>query len=144
VENNDRPPGAAKGDHGMSENEPSQNATCSAGLSLDPERPPLRVDEGGAVRVGSSRVSLDLVVEQYENGMTPDDLVRAYDTLSLPDVYAVIAYYLRHRDSVRAYLTRRGAEAEELRSRAGTSRFSRQELLARRNVRETENAPAGQ
>ncbi len=66
-------------------------------LLLAAEPPPLRVDEGGAVRVGNSRVSLDLVVEQYENGMTPEDLVRAYDTLDLADVHAVIAYYLRHR-----------------------------------------------
>jgi uncharacterized protein (DUF433 family) len=44
------------------------------------------------------------VVEQYENGMAPEDLVRAYDTLDLADVHAVIAYYLRHREEVRAYL----------------------------------------
>ena len=33
-------------------------------LPLDAERPPLRVDEGAVVRVGTSRISLDLVVEQ--------------------------------------------------------------------------------
>jgi uncharacterized protein (DUF433 family) len=65
-------------------------------LPLDPDAPPLRLDEGGAVRVGKSRISLDLVVEQYENGMTPEDMVRAYETLDLADVHAVIAYYLRH------------------------------------------------
>ena len=37
---------------------------------------PLRVDEGGVVRVGNTRISLDLVVKQYENGMTPEDMVR--------------------------------------------------------------------
>ena len=84
-------------------------------LPLAAEPPPLRVDEGGAVRVGKSRVSLDLVVEQYENGMSPEDLVRAYDTLDLSDVHAVIAYYLRHRDEVRVYLKRREQEAEALR-----------------------------
>jgi len=52
--------------------------------------PWLRVDEGGVIRVGKSRISLDLVVEQYENGMTPEDMVRAYDTLVLVEVYAVI------------------------------------------------------
>ena len=78
---------------------------------------PLRVDEGGAVRVGKSRISLDLVVEQYENGMMPEDIVRAYDTLMLADVYSVIAYYLRHRDEVRAYLTRRAEEAKALRAK---------------------------
>ena len=84
--------------------------------------------------LGNSRVSLDLVVEQYESGMTPEDLVRAYDTLVLADVHAVIAYYLRHRAEVRAYLKRRAEEAETLRAKieAERPRVSQEELLARR------------
>src|SRR5437764_377567 len=115
-------------------------------LPLSAVPPPLRVDEGGAVRVGNSRVSLDLVIEQYENGMTPEDMVRAYDTLALADVHAVIAYYLRHRDEVRAYLKRRDEEAAALRAKieAERPRVSREELLARRAAGETANAPAGQ
>ena len=30
-----------------------------------------------------------------------------YDLLVLADIYSLIAYYLRHRDEVRAYLKRR-------------------------------------
>src|SRR5438105_13179240 len=89
----------------------------TAELPLRAEPPPLRTDEGGAVRVGTTRVSLDVVVEQYENGMTPEDMVRAYDTLALADVYAVVAYYLRHREEVRAYLKRRGEDTEALRAK---------------------------
>jgi len=116
------------------------------GLPLHAEIPPLRMDEGGAVRVGKSRVSLDLVVEQYENGMNPEDLVRAYDTLDLADVHAVIAYYLRHREEVRVYLKRRAEEAEALRAtiEAERPRISREELLARRSAREKADAPTGQ
>ena len=115
-------------------------------LPLHAELPPLRVDQGGAVRVGTSRMSLDFVVEQYENGMAPEDMVRAYDTLVLADVHAVIAYYLRHRDEVRAYLTRREEQAEVLRAKieAEHPRVSREELLARRSAREKDNAPSGQ
>ena len=115
-------------------------------LSFRTDEPPMRVDQGGAVRVGKSRISLDLVVEQYENGMTPEDTVRAYDTLELADVYSVIGYYLRHRDEVRAYLKRREEEAEALRARieAERPRISREELLARRGVEEKANAPVGQ
>jgi uncharacterized protein (DUF433 family) len=114
-------------------------------LPLYAERPPLKVDEGGAARIANSRISLDLVVDQYENGMTPEDMVRAYDTLSLADVHAVIAYYLRHRDAVRAYLKRRDEDAEAVRAKieAERPRISRQELLARRSVVESAEAPTG-
>ncbi len=116
------------------------------GLPLHTDPPPLRIDEGGAVRVGNSRITLDLVVSQYENGMTPEDMVRAYDTLVLADVHAAIAYYLRHRDEVRAYLKRREQEAEALRAKieAERPRVSREELLARRSAGEKANAPTGQ
>jgi putative addiction module component (TIGR02574 family) len=117
----------------------------AAALSLRAEYPPLRVAEGGVVRVGKSRISLDLVVDQYENGMAPEDMVRAYDTLVLADVHAVIAYYLRHPDEVRAYLKRREEEAEALRAKIEVERprVSRNELLARRSAREKAIAPTG-
>ena len=114
-------------------------------LPLHTELPPLSVDEGGAVRIGGSRVTLDLIVEQYESGMSPEDMVRAYDTVVLADVHAVIAYYLRHRDEVGAYLKRRAEEAESLRAKieAERPRVSRDELLARRAAREKADAPTG-
>ena len=98
-------------------------------LPLHAEPPPLRMDERGAVRIGNSRISLDLVVEQYENGMTPEDMTRAYDTLSLSDAYAVIAFYLRHREEVRAYLNRREEQASDLRAKIESERPS----ITRRN-----------
>jgi uncharacterized protein (DUF433 family) len=115
-------------------------------LPFHADPPPLRVDEGGAVRVGKSRISLDLVVEQYENGMTPEDIVRVYDTLVLADVHDVIAYYLRHRDAVRAYLRRREADSKALRAKIETERprISREELLTRRSAAENANAPTRQ
>ncbi len=78
--------------------------------------------------------------------MTPEDMVRAYDTLVLADVHDVIAYYLRHRAEVRAYRKRRVEEAEALRAKieAEHPRVSREELLARRSAREKDDAPVGQ
>jgi hypothetical protein len=55
-------------------NDPDVNAES---LRLAADSAPLRTDEGGAVRIGASRVTLDLIVEQYENGMSPEDMVRA-------------------------------------------------------------------
>lgn len=115
-------------------------------LPLHADAPPLRVSEGGAVRVGESRISLDLVVEQYENGMTPEDMVRAYDTLVLADVHVVIAYYLRHKGEVQGYLQRRREEAHDLRAKieAEHPRVTRADLLARRSAREKGHASTGQ
>jgi hypothetical protein len=73
-------------------------------------------------------------------------MVRAFDTLVLADVHAVISYYLRHREEVRAYLKRRAQEAEALQTRIETERprVSREELLARRDAKEKAHAPTGQ
>jgi uncharacterized protein (DUF433 family) len=118
----------------------------TAALPLRAEAPPLRVDEGGVIRVGKTRVSLDLVVEQYENGVAPEDMVRAYDTLVLADVYSIVGYYLRHRDEVRAYLKQRAGEAECLRAKIEAERppIAGEELLARRIATEKAHAPTGQ
>jgi uncharacterized protein (DUF433 family) len=115
-------------------------------LSLHAEPPPLRIDENGVIRVGASRITLDLIVEQYENGMSADEFVRAYDSLSLADVHGAIAYYLRHRDEVRAYIKRRAEEAQALRTKIESEhpRISRAELLTRRDAKEKDLAPAGQ
>ena len=107
---------------------------------------PLWFGEGGVVRVGASRVTLDLVVEEYESGSTPEDIVRAYDTLSLADVYAVIAYYLQNQDDVRAYLAQREAEGDRLRAKIEAERppITRDELETRRRARERPNVAPSQ
>jgi uncharacterized protein (DUF433 family) len=81
-------------------------------LSIEAEAPPLRVEESGAIRVGNTRVLLELVVRAFQDGATPEQIVRKYDTLTLADAYAVIGYYLRHRTDVEKYLADREREAE--------------------------------
>jgi uncharacterized protein (DUF433 family) len=97
---------------------------------------PLRLDEGQVIRVGVSRVSLDVIVQQYENGMTPEQMVEAYDTLNLADVYGAIAFYLRHRDEVQSYLDQRAKEASDLRTKIESERprMPADELAARSRV----------
>jgi uncharacterized protein (DUF433 family) len=108
---------------------------------------PLRVGERGDVRVGNSRVLLDLIIAEYRKGATPEDIVRGYDTLQLADVYATIAYYLTYREEVEAYLRRREEEATALRQKLEAEGISRpgfwEELKARAAVKqESGNAPA--
>jgi uncharacterized protein (DUF433 family) len=105
-------------------------------LSLEPVAVPLRPDDRGGYRVGASRVTLDTVIAEYRNGADPEGIARAYDTLALPDVYAVLAYYLRHKEEVDAHLARRRAEADRLRDEIEAEHGDRtgwyEELLARR------------
>lgn len=74
---------------------------------LQQEFPPLIQDSTGAIRVGQSRVLLELVIRAFEDGASPESIVQRYSTLSLSDVYSTIGYYLRHRQAVEAYLSQR-------------------------------------
>jgi len=56
------------------------------------EAPPIREDADGALRVGNSRVLLELVIRAFQDGATPETIVQRYSTLARADVYAVITY----------------------------------------------------
>jgi uncharacterized protein (DUF433 family) len=89
-------------------------------LAASPEPAPLRTDEHGVVRVGGTRVTLDQVVYPFlEEGVTPEEIAMRYSTLELADVYAAIAYYLRHREQVDEYLAGQRRAAQEARSEFG-------------------------
>jgi uncharacterized protein (DUF433 family) len=76
-------------------------------ILIQPEAPPLREDASGALRVGSSRVLVELVVRAFQDGTAPEAIAQRYPSATLADIYAVIAYYLRHRQEVEAYLAAR-------------------------------------
>lgn len=107
-------------------------------MVLQTEAPPLRRDESGALRVGNSRVLLELVIRAFEDGATPETIVQQYPTTALADIYSVIAYYLRHRHEIEAYLAERERRAEEVHNRIdnqqGDLAEMRQRLLARKKV----------
>ena len=86
-------------------------------IIIQPEAPPLRQDASGALRVGSSRVLVELVVRAFQDGATPEAIAQRYPTATLADMYAVLAYYLRHRQEVDAYLAAREQRAQEVRQR---------------------------
>ena len=86
-------------------------------MSLKLERTipvPLRVDEDGAIRVGQTRVLLDVVVYDFNEGKSPEAIVASYPTLTLADVYGVTFYYLAHRQEIDVYLRERQVQAEDL------------------------------
>lgn len=104
-------------------------------LIAEPESIPLTVGGNGVAYIGGTRVTLDTLVAAYEQGASPEEIVARYATLELADVYAVITYYLRHREEVEDYLRGREAKAGEIRAE-NERRFPpegwRKRLLARR------------
>jgi uncharacterized protein (DUF433 family) len=86
-------------------------------LVLEREAPPLHADDTGAIRVGHSRVLLEIVIRAFQDGAAPESIVHRYPTLSLSDTYSAIGYYLRHKDAVEAYLHQREQLAKSVEQR---------------------------
>jgi uncharacterized protein (DUF433 family) len=109
---------------------------------------PLREEPEGVLRVGKSRVLLELVLRAFKAGATPEAIVQSYDTLNLADVYAVMSRYLTAPEPFEEYLRIReevGAGARQMiEKRQGPQGDLRAILLARAKAKEEARAKAGQ
>ena len=107
-------------------------------IEIKTQPAPLQVDADGVVRVGGTRVTLDSVIMAFSSGSTAEQIVHQFPTLTLADVYAVIAYYLRRTEEVEQYLEKRHEHATETR-KANEAKFDpqglRDRLVARRDPR---------
>jgi hypothetical protein len=74
------------------------------------------MNDCGTFKVGRSDVSLDSVVYQFWDGVSPESICRSFPTLTLEEAYGAIAYYLAHRDEVDAYLRRQDERWVELKA----------------------------
>lgn len=95
---------------------------------------PIYTDAEGRMRLSGTRVLLDLVVYAYHQGETPEHIVQMYPTLTLDKVYLALGYYLRHRETVDAYLKEMDEEAERFRlewEARNPHRLTMQDLQAR-------------
>lgn len=59
-----------------------------------------------AIRLKGTRVGIETVVRDYQEGASPEEIALRYPTLSLEQIHATITYYLAHLDQVEAYLQR--------------------------------------
>lgn len=84
-------------------------------LTIATETVPLVTDVDGVIRVGRTRVTLDTVIAAFLDGATVEEISHQYPSVDLADVYSAIAYYLRRRAEVDAYLQRRREQTEEIR-----------------------------
>jgi uncharacterized protein (DUF433 family) len=115
-------------------------------LMVEPRPVPLTQLENGVWRITGTRIPLERVVECYQAGYTPEEIVEAFDVLKLSDVYHVLGYYLDHKEEVEAYIREQNREAEDLRRMIEENQRptpTRAELLARKARMERENGQAG-
>jgi uncharacterized protein (DUF433 family) len=78
---------------------------------------PIYRDAHGVIRIKNTRVLLDLVIRAFQRGETPESIVQMYTTLSLGNVYAVIAYYLDNQVELDAYIAEIDAKGAEIRQK---------------------------
>ena len=65
---------------------------------------------GGKPRIAGHRIRVqDIVIWHEAHGMTPDEIVSQFPQITLADVYAALAYYYDHRESIRSDMEREEA-----------------------------------
>ena len=94
--------------------------------------------------IESGSLAAEAAFRAFQRGETPEEIVRAFDTLNLADTYAAVAYYLRHREEVEAFLAEYDRAAEEIRKkieeRQGPQSGLKDKLLRRLAERQKQNS----
>jgi uncharacterized protein (DUF433 family) len=85
-------------------------------LTIIAETAPLETDLHGVIRVGQTRVTLDTIISVFKQGTTAEEIAHRYPVLHLADIYATIAFYLKHQQEVEQYLKERQKQAQAIRS----------------------------
>jgi len=96
-------------------------------LTIVAEPAPLQANKDGVILVGKTRVTLDTVIAVFNQGATVEEIVYRYPSLNLADVYATIAFYLKHRSEVEIYLQQRRQQAQKIRE-MNQARFDPKDL----------------
>ena len=67
----------------------------------------------GDVLIKGTRVGIETVLDDYLQGISPEEIALRYRALTLEQVYATVTYYLRNQAELDRYLAqwRRNAEA---------------------------------
>jgi hypothetical protein len=59
-------------------------------------------------------VLVDMMVVAFQSGATPEGIAQQFPSVSLANIYLIIAHYLMHTAEIDDYLSKRRAEAAEL------------------------------
>jgi uncharacterized protein (DUF433 family) len=87
---------------------------------------------GGKPRIAGHRIKVqDIVIWHERMGMSPDEIVYHYPSITLADVYAALAYYYGHMQEIRNQIEEGEAFATDL--EAKTPYLVQQKLRNRRD-----------
>ena len=98
---------------------------------------------GGRPRIDGHRITVEDVAIWHERmGMSPDEIVTTYPTITLSDVHAALAYYYENRERIEADVEAGKRFAEGMRAKAGPSRL--QEFVKARKANGSDDSlPTG-
>jgi uncharacterized protein (DUF433 family) len=77
---------------------------------------PLILADDGTIRIKDSRVSLEVIVRQFKQGATAEQLLEDFPSLTLRDIYGAIYYYLDNTETVEDYMRQQEDSAVEMRA----------------------------
>ncbi len=85
---------------------------------------------GGKPRIAGHRIRVEDIVIWHESmGMSPDEIVSQYPTITLADVYAALSYYHDHFEEIRKQMEEDTTFAREM--QAQTPSLVKQKLSQR-------------
>ena len=58
------------------------------------------------IRIKGNRIDIEIVLEDYLEGASPEEILLRYPTINLEKIHATILYYLARTEEVEAYLER--------------------------------------
>ena len=97
---------------------------------------PLTQGPDAVFRITGSRMTLDSIMHQFKSGATAEQIQEDFPSVTLSDIYSVIAYYLQHARAVEDYLSEQAQAGQQVRrdveSRVDTG--SLRERLRQRRV----------
>jgi uncharacterized protein (DUF433 family) len=56
------------------------------------------------IRVKGTRIGIEIIIEDFLDGASPEEIAIRYPNLSLEQIYATITYYLANRQEIDTYI----------------------------------------
>ncbi len=87
--------------------------------------PYINVDEKGVARIAGSRIKVRFVgAEHTRQRMTPAQIKKAHEYMSMEQIHAALAYYFANQQTMDAETDAADRLADEMRAAAGPSPFA--------------------